>query len=74
MLTKNSSMPLLSLHTLAAPRGDGLRPEFLDLFKRLATRADATLFESTQSPGELALEPVKEAPGSEPEGLGWRKY
>lgn len=27
----------LRLHALAAPHGDGLRPEILDLFERLAT-------------------------------------
>jgi hypothetical protein len=46
MPTKNSNMPFLSLHSLAAARGDGLRPEFVDLFKRLATGADATLSKS----------------------------
>lgn len=35
MLRKESNMPLLSLHALAATRGDGLRPEFVDLFRRL---------------------------------------
>lgn len=29
-------MPLLSLHALAAQRGDGLRPELLELFARHA--------------------------------------
>jgi hypothetical protein len=78
MATKNSNMPFLSLHSLAAARGDGLRPEFVDLFKRLATGADATLSKSTQSSGGQALEPVKGAPASEPaaakEGVGRRKY
>ena len=32
MLSKNFNMPFLSLHALAAARGDGLRPEFVDLF------------------------------------------
>jgi hypothetical protein len=36
MLTKNSNMLFLSLHMLAAARGDGLRPELVDLFKSLA--------------------------------------
>jgi hypothetical protein len=37
MLTKNTNLPpFLSLHTIAAPRGDGLHPELLNLFKRLA--------------------------------------
>ena len=30
------TVPLLSLHDIAASRGDGLRPEFLALFERLA--------------------------------------
>jgi hypothetical protein len=49
MLTKNA-MPFLSFHTLAAARGDGLRPEFVQLFTRLAAGADATLSESAQPP------------------------
>ena len=77
MPTKNSNMQFLSLHSLAAARGDGLRPEFVDLFKRLATGADATLSKSTQSPGGVALEPEKGAPASEfapaKEGVGRRK-
>jgi hypothetical protein len=28
--------PFLKLHAIAAPRGDGLRPELLALFERLA--------------------------------------
>ena len=45
MLRKESNMPpLLSLHALAATRGDGLRPQFVDLFTRLAAGADATHF------------------------------
>ena len=78
MQTKNSNMPFLSLHSLAAARGDGLRPEFVDLFKRLATGADATLAKSTQSSGGLALEPVIGTPASEPAaakgGVARRKY
>ena len=31
--------PFLQFHALAATRGEGLRPEFLDLFKRQAERA-----------------------------------
>jgi len=77
MPTKSSNMPFLSLHGLAT-RGDGLHPEFVDLFKRLAKGADATHSKSTQSSGGLALEPIKEAPVSEPaaakEGVRRRKY
>jgi len=32
-------IPFLQFHALAATRGEGLRPEFLDLFKRQAGRA-----------------------------------
>ena len=68
MLTKNSHMPpFLSLHTLAAARGDGLRPEFVDLFKRLAAGADAALSESAELPAECAVESVKDGPASEPD-------
>ena len=60
MLSKNSNMPFLSLHALAATRGDGLRPEFVDLFKRLAAGADTTLSETAQLPAGLAIEPIKD--------------
>jgi hypothetical protein len=50
-------MPFLSLHMLAAARGDGLRPEFVDLFKRLAAGADDTLSESARQP-ESAVESI----------------
>jgi hypothetical protein len=53
MLTKNSNMPFLSLHMLAASRGDGLRPELVDLFKRLAAGADATHSESAPPSTEM---------------------
>jgi hypothetical protein len=32
-------IPFLQFHALAATRGEGLRPEFLDLFKRQAEQA-----------------------------------
>jgi hypothetical protein len=32
-------IPFLQFHKLAATRGEGLRPEFLDLFKRQAGQA-----------------------------------
>jgi hypothetical protein len=64
MLTKNTNMPFLSLHSLAAARGDGLRPEFVDLFRRLAGGADATLSESAQPPAGIAFEPAKDGPAS----------
>ena len=62
MLSKNSNMPFLSLQALAATRGDGLRPEFVDLFKRLAAGADATLSETAQPPAGFAVDPVKDEP------------
>ena len=52
MLTKSSSMPFLSFHAIAASRGDGLRPELVDLFKRLAAGCDTTLSESAPPPAE----------------------
>jgi hypothetical protein len=64
MLRKETNMPLLSLHALAATRGDGLRPEFVDLFRRLAAGADATLSESAPSPAGTAFEPAKHGPAS----------
>jgi hypothetical protein len=78
MLTKNANMPFLSLHTLAAARGDGLRPEFVKLFTRLAAGGDATLSESAQPPAGFAFEPVRERAGFEQaapqECAGRRKY
>jgi hypothetical protein len=62
MLSKNFNMRFLSLHALAATRGEGLRPEFVDLFKRLAAGADATLSETAQPPAGLAVDPVKDEP------------
>jgi hypothetical protein len=59
MLTKNSNMPFLSLHALAAVRGDGLRPEFIDLFKRLV--AGATLSETAEPPTGFVVESKRRA-------------
>jgi len=76
MLTKRANMPFLSLHTLAAARGDGLHPEFVKLFTRLAAGADATLSESAQPPAGFSLEPVKGRAGfkqSEPQECGGRR-
>jgi|RhiMetdeSRZDD1v2_1073273.scaffolds.fasta_scaffold34262_7 hypothetical protein len=56
MLTKRANMPFLSLHTLAAARGDGLHPELVKLFTRLAAGADATLSESAQPPAGFTFE------------------
>ena len=41
--------PFLSLHAIAAQRGDGLLPEFLAAFKRLAASAEINLTESGPS-------------------------
>ena len=62
MLSKNFNMPFLSLHALAAKRGEGLRPEFVDLFRRLAAGADATLSETAEPPAGFAFDPVKDEP------------
>jgi len=44
MVTKKINLPpFLSLHTIAAIRGNGLHPELLALFKRLAAGVDGTL-------------------------------
>lgn len=51
MLTKKSNLPpFLSLHSIAATRGDGLHPELLVLFKRLAAGADDNLAEFAELP------------------------
>jgi len=60
VLTKRANMPFLSLHTLAAARGDGLHPEFVKLCTRLAAGADANLSESAQPPAGFVFEPVTE--------------
>jgi hypothetical protein len=65
MLRKEFNMPLLSLHALAATRGDGLCPEFVDLFRRLGAGADATLSESAPPPAGTAFEPEKDGPSFE---------
>jgi hypothetical protein len=64
MLTKRANMPFLSLHALAAARGDGLHPEFVKLFTRLAAGADAALSESAQPRAGFTFEPVREVPAS----------
>ena len=39
-------IPFLQFHALAATRGEGLRPEFLDLFRRQAEQAFINPLES----------------------------
>ena len=59
-------LPLLSLHALAAQRGDGLRPELLALLKRRACPANGLSAEieaerttgSCESPFVAADEPA----------------
>jgi hypothetical protein len=37
------TIPFLAMHALAAPRGDGLRPELLALFERLEAASNPRL-------------------------------
>ena len=39
-----------SFHAIAALRGDGLNPEFVQLFERLAQGADANLSDMVEAP------------------------
>jgi hypothetical protein len=48
--------PFLSLHALAAPRGDGLLPELVTLFSRLAHGADTSLSEAAPAPEGCGLD------------------
>jgi hypothetical protein len=48
--------PFLSLHAIAASRGDGLRPELLNLFRRMANGADANLSETVPPPAGCGLD------------------
>jgi hypothetical protein len=60
-------LPLLSFHAIAATRGDGLRPELLALFERLATLPKIT---------PVAQEPVSGDPcmyGAEGSDLSVRR-
>lgn len=69
------TVPFLSLHALAAARGDGLRPEFLTLFERLAAplEADPTVVELSrcQADGRLQSGPNSVLPEdvAVPEGV-----
>ena len=54
-------LPFLSLHAVAATRGDGLRPELLALFERRAALPQ-------MSP--LASEPVSDDPCTSQPGFG----
>jgi hypothetical protein len=46
----------LSLHALAAPRGDGLLPEIVTLFSRQAYGADTSLSEGAPAPEGCGLD------------------
>jgi O-6-methylguanine DNA methyltransferase len=48
-------LPFLALHAIAAPRGEGLRPEFLERFKRIAGNPEFD-FPSREN-GQAALIP-----------------
>jgi hypothetical protein len=48
--------PFLSLHALAAPRGDGLLPELVSLFSRQAYGADTSLSEGAPAPEGCGLD------------------
>jgi hypothetical protein len=50
------TLPFLSLHAIAASRGDGLRPELVTLFNRLASGADPSLSEVVPAPLECGLD------------------
>lgn len=45
-----------SFHDIAAFRGDGLRPELVQLFERLAQGGDTNLSEIVEPPGEFGFE------------------
>lgn len=64
-------LPFLSLHALAAQRGDGLRPELKALFEqhvRLASGLAATIepVETESLANAIADAPVKECGADEP--------
>ena len=69
------TVPFLSLHALAAARGDGLHPEFLALFERLAAASDAgpavVDFSRYQTDGVLQSGPISVLPedATLPEGV-----
>lgn len=64
-------LPLLSLHSLAAQRGDGLRPELRALFERHATQATglvATIELVEQESLSQATRAAADIPARESEG------
>jgi hypothetical protein len=69
------TVPFLSLHALAAARGDGLHPELLALFKRLAAASEAgppvVELSRYQTDGVLQFGPISVLPedATLPEGV-----
>ena len=69
------TVPLLSLHAIAAARGDGLLPEFLALFERLAAASEAgppvVELSRYQTDGVLQAGPISVLPegATLPEGV-----
>jgi hypothetical protein len=60
-------LPLLSLHAIAAQRGDGLHPILLAGLKRLAAeRVEPTAAESAQERAEPAADRVKRVESPKP--------
>jgi len=55
-----------SFHDVAALRGDGLRPELVALFERLAQGAEANLSEIIEAPKDVSLGPAPRLKMSRP--------
>jgi hypothetical protein len=57
-----------SFHAIAALRGDGLHPEFVQLFERLAQGADVNLSDIVEAPSgfEPGATSQNDAPDEEP--------
>jgi len=53
--THFNAVKFQSFHAMAASRGDGLHPELVRLFERLANGADANLSESLDPPKGCTL-------------------
>jgi hypothetical protein len=54
-------LPLLSLHAIAAQRGDGLHPVLLAGLKRLAAERGVRVVADSGCPQEEAAEPTRDA-------------
>jgi hypothetical protein len=56
-------LPLLSLHAIAAQRGDGLHPALLDGLRRMETaRVEQAACESVRQPEDHASVPIADHP------------